>query len=483
MLGIDFGSQFYKAVLVKPGSPFQIVENTSSQRKTENAMIFTEEERLFEKSAISQSVGYPKTSMLGSLNLLGLEYNDQNLETCRNEYLYTSEFLEDERGLIGYEVNFPGVPDLEGVRFHIEEVIAMILKHTKKLVKVQSNENIQDITLTVPSYFTINQRLMLIDAVELAGFKVLSLVHENTAAALMYGIDKNTQVDSKKVMMINMGSSDLEISIVHYEKVKAKSKGKDKDILSVHVLSESSAPGIGGNLFDAELVKILTEKFDSLPEREGKESVFGDEKIKRRLMREVPKLKEILSANKETPVKIVELADLLNLEFILTREEFENRIAPLIEDTRPAFEKILSKHPIDTIDDIEILGGGLRVPKIKEFISEVLSNKDLNTHMNPDEAMGFGTAYIAANFSTSYQVQKVYLYQPVPYSVFLNFTQADGCEGKSSEECFTKHLKLYDEDKNVLGQKKTIGIDNHVEKMDYVLYKINEDGSEQKVIL
>jgi len=78
VIGIDFGSQFYKAVLVQPGSPFKILENTSSQRKTENAMTFTSEERVFEKDAVTQSVSYPETTILQPLNLLGMQFTEEN---------------------------------------------------------------------------------------------------------------------------------------------------------------------------------------------------------------------------------------------------------------------------------------------------------------------------------------------------------------------------------------------------------------------
>jgi hypoxia up-regulated 1 len=206
-------------------------------------------------------------------------------------------------------------------------------------------------------------------------------------------------------------------------------------------------------------------------------------KIVRRLMREVPKYKEILSSNKEIQIRLLEIADDVNLVFTLQREEFENRIENILLKAKPAFDSILAKHPIDTIADIELLGGGLRVPKVKEFISELLGKKTLSTHLNPDEAMAFGSAYIAANFSSSYQVQKVYLYQSVPYNIYLNITQTGGCDSEDTEECFKKHMVLYDENTNYLGQKKTINIDNHIENMDVVIYKIDSEGVEKQVTI
>lgn len=201
----------------------------------------------------------------------------------------------------------------------------------------------------------------------------------------------------------------------------------------------------------------------------------------KRLLKEVPKYKEILSANKNVPVKLIELADGLNLEFNLEREEFEKEIQDIIEKSRPAFEKILEKYPLDKIDEVEILGGGLRVPKVKEFISEILGQKNLGTHLNPDEAMAFGSAFIAANYSSNYQVQKVHLYQPIPQTVYLNITQKGGCENKDSEDCFSNHMVLFDEEKHNLGNKKTVKIDHHIDDMDVTLYTIDEQGNEQIV--
>lgn len=239
VIGIDFGSEYYKAVLVKPGAPFSIVENTSSNRKTENTMAFTNEERKFEKDAVTQSVSFPETTMLRSLFLLGMEYNDENLALIRDQYLLTNEFIKDSRGLIGYQINIPENDELTNIDIYVEEILTMILKHAKDLSKKQADGVVTDATITVPASFTINQRTMIRDAAEMAGFNVLTLLHENTAAALMYGIDTKNLETPAKIMFINMGSFDLELSVVQYDKIIGQGKN-GKDIISVHVLDGNS---------------------------------------------------------------------------------------------------------------------------------------------------------------------------------------------------------------------------------------------------
>jgi hypoxia up-regulated 1 len=240
VIGIDFGSEYYKAVLVKPGAPFSIVENTSSNRKTENTMAFTNEERKFEMDAVTKSVSFPETTMLRSLFLLGMEYSDENLALIRDQYLLTNEFIKDSRGLIGYQINIPENDELTNIDIYVEEILTMILKHAKDLSKKQADGVVTDATITVPASFTLNQRIMIRDAAEMAGFNVLTLLHENTAAALMYGIDTKNLETPAKIMFINMGSFDLELSVVQYDKIIGQGKN-GKDIISIHVLDGKSS--------------------------------------------------------------------------------------------------------------------------------------------------------------------------------------------------------------------------------------------------
>ena len=146
---------------------------------------------------------------------------------------------------------------------------------------------------------------MLIDAAELAGLSVLQLLHENTAAATMYGIDRMDSEKDHIVLFYNMGGSDTEVSLVRYSTISEGSTNKTFE--HIEVLSETYVAGLGSSQIDISLVNLLAERFNALPERAGKADIRTNPKAVKRILKEVFKVKDVLSANKQTAVKISEL--------------------------------------------------------------------------------------------------------------------------------------------------------------------------------
>lgn len=155
----------------------------------------------------------------------------------------------------------------------------------------------------------------------------------------------------------------------------------------------------------------MGEKFNALPERAGKSDVLSNPKATKRIMKEAVKAKDVLSANKETQVKIGELVDYVTLQTSVKREEFEERAEHLFERVVAPIEMALAAAnlTIEDIDQVEMLGGGVRIPKVQDLLQSRLDTEDLGVHMNGDEAMCFGSAFIASNSSSSFKVRKVYL--------------------------------------------------------------------------
>jgi len=140
---------------------------------------------------------------------------------------------------------------------------------------------------------------MLRDAAEqLAGLNVLQLVHENTAAAVLFGIDKvDKEAQNHTVLFYNMGGMDTEVTIARYSHLNISEKAKKKTPY-IEILAEANEPDLGSKDIDLLLFNILADKFNALKEREGKEDVRTNQRASKRLLKEVVKIKEVLSANK-----------------------------------------------------------------------------------------------------------------------------------------------------------------------------------------
>ena len=180
----------------------------------------------------------------------------------------------------------------------------------------------------------------------------------------------------------------------------------------IEILAEASVPDLGGADLDIVMVNILADKFNALPERAGKPDVRENVRAVRRLFKDSTKIKEILSANKVASVKIPELLDYVTLQFNLAREDFEAAAEHVFSRVTKPIDEALAKAglTIEEIDQVELLGGGIRVPKVAEILEQKV-NKDLSVHLNGDEAMCFGSAFIASNSSSTFKVKQVFLTQ------------------------------------------------------------------------
>ena len=311
---------------------------------------------------------------------------------------------------------------------------------------------------------------MLLDAADLAGLNVYSLVHENSAAAVMYGIDRLDTEQDIKVLVYNMGGRDTEVSVVRYSAI---TDAKNKTFEHVEILGEGYDATLGGKEFDHILVRILADKFNSLKERSGKPDIRTNVRAMKRLYKEAIGIKDVLSANRMVNVKIPELLDYVTLSFELTREDFEHACEHLFERVGTPINQALEQAQLtsDDIEQVEILGGGLRVPKVQTILKEVMGDKELNMHLNGDEAMSFGAAFIASNSSQSFKVRKVYLTQHPKYDIrvkiqpldqeFAELSRAEAAKSENSDEedddtiVYEKETVLYKRS-DYLGQKKTI---------------------------
>lgn len=218
---IDLGSEWLKVAVVnlKPGqSPISIAINEMSKRKSPALVSFHSGTRLLGEEAAGLVARYPDKVYSQIRDLLGKPYN--YTKNFLDSMFLPFTIIEDPRGAVNFKTND------DAAIYSVEELLAMILGYAVNLAEVHSKVQVKDAVITVPPYFGQAERRALLQAAQLAGVNVLSLVNEHSGAALQYGIDKDFSNGSRHVIFYDMGSSSTYAALVHYSAYSAKEYGK-----------------------------------------------------------------------------------------------------------------------------------------------------------------------------------------------------------------------------------------------------------------
>ena len=403
ILAVDLGSQFFKVALVSTGK-FEIVPNLQSKRKTPLAMSTKSKSREFGDDALLAQAKSPSKVPTFFRWLTGA-----NLTAIPAENLYPHEFTtpfvvsqDNERlsPLFGNE-DFGMRP--------VEDILSHILWYSKNLVEEHDTPStgrakmgsLKDLVITVPSWATRRQRQAVVDAASIAGFSKVSLVHETSAAAVQRAFDVNATTETN-VMYLNMGAGHFEACIVQYGLV-----GKGSlEAPTVKMLGCSYSLKAGGSEITANLAKLGAEAF---LRKHEKADLTNEPTAMVRLFRQAENVKYTLSANKETLFSVESIWDEKDLKLHVTRTDVEKASEKVVVEIHKVVSETLDRCNVTKADvhQIEVIGGGWRVPHIQENLEKLFSPLPLGQHLNGDEAMVFGAAFISANASSSFRVRKV----------------------------------------------------------------------------
>ena len=280
----------------------------------------------------------------------------------------------------------------------------------KKLIKSASNfinTNIKRAVITIPAYYDYNQRAAIVEAAKLAGIEVLRIINEPTAAALAYGLGKNTNLKdslavsvmkqdnkiNRKIVVFDLGGGTFDVSALSF-----------KDNKEFQVIGISGDTHLGGNDFDLKIVDFCIKKFCSESKIDESE-IRKDKNIMRRLKIQSEKAKKKLSSAEKATITIYNFYQELNLYVELTRDEFNNICEDLYERIKLALDKVImeAKVSIEQIDDIVVVGGSSKIPKIKTILIEKFGETKIRDQINPDEAVAIGATWQAHKIISSNQ--------------------------------------------------------------------------------
>lgn len=423
VIGIDFASDAVKVAIVQPGTPLEVVTNFQSKRKTPTCITFYRGERLFGSDSYALMGRKPDLTFSKLYRMLGRTPDHPVIKELPGQYFPYQIYGNESTSITTLKQ--------ESTSYTPEELIAMMLQHVKDMTLNFGGKAIKDCVITVPSSFTQHERMAVYTAAEIADLKVLTLIEENTAAALHLGMDRVFE-EPTVVMFFNMGAGSLQVTIVSYSSYSTKEMGKNKTIGQFEVVGKGWDASLGGFNFDVRLAELLADRFNTVWNK--KKSGAGKDirdyiQPMTKLRIQATKVKEVLSANTEFPVKAEQLYADVDLNTKVSRAEFEAACEDLFARVTVPIDKALAMAgmTLADINQVELLGGAVRMPKVKQLLDSYFkgSKADVGQHMNGDESMALGAAFRAANLSTAFRVRKVGMSDVTSFGVSVRLEQLD----------------------------------------------------------
>jgi len=396
-VGIDLGTT-YSCVGVFQHGKVEIIANDQGNRTTPSYVAFTDTERLIGDPAKNQVAINPTNTIFDAKRLIGRKFEDATVQADMKHWPFT---VIDQATKPKLQVEYQN----ETKTFTPEEVSAMILTKMKETAEAYLGQDVKDAVITVPAYFNDSQRQATKDAGVISGLNVLRIINEPTAAAIAYGLDKKKGAAECNVLIFDLGGGTFDVSILTIE----------EGIFEVK--STAGDTHLGGEDFDNRMVDHFVNEF----KRKHKKDMKGNKRALRRLRTACERAKRTLSASAQANIEIDSMFEGIDFYTSITRARFEELCSDLFKGTLEPVEKAMRDAKMDksSINDIVLVGGSTRIPKIQKLLQDFFNGKELNRSINPDEAVAYGAAVQAAILTgdTSEAVSDLLLLDVAPLSL------------------------------------------------------------------
>ncbi|CUS11090.1 unnamed protein product [Tuber aestivum] len=397
-IGIDLGTT-YSCVAIYEGNGVEIIANEQGNRVTPSFVAFSEKERLIGDAAKNQAALNPRNTVFDAKRLIGRRFDEPSVKKDIQSWPFK---VIDREGNPYIEVEYLG----ETKQFSPQEISSMVLTKMKEIAEAKLGQAVEKAVITVPAYFNDNQRQATKDAGAISGMNVLRIINEPTAAAIAYGLGAGKSDKERHVLIFDLGGGTFDVSLLHIQ----------GGVFTVKATAGDTH--LGGQDFDTALLDHFKAEF----KRKTQLDISDDPRALRRLRSACERAKRTLSSVTQTTVEIDSLSGGNDFNTSITRARFEDINASLFKSTIAPVEQVLKDSGLakSAVDEVVLVGGSTRIPKIQKLLSDLFNGKKLEKGINPDEAVAYGAAVQAGILSgkaTSEETADLLLLDVVPLSL------------------------------------------------------------------
>jgi molecular chaperone DnaK len=379
-IGIDLGTT-NSCVAVMEGGVAKIIENAEGSRTTPSIVAYANNETLAGQPAKRQAVTNSANTLFAIKRLIGRKFDDKEVQ--KDIKLAPYKIVKADNGDAWVEVN--------GKKLSPQEVSAQILRKLKKDAEAYLGEKVTEAVITVPAYFNDSQRQATKDAGKIAGLNVKRIINEPTAAALAYGVDKNSKAD-QKVVVYDLGGGTFDVSLIEIANVDGEKQ--------FEVLATNGDTFLGGEDFDLRLINYLADEFKKDTGIDVKKDPLALQRIKEAAEKAKIELSSALQTDVNLPYVTADSSGPKHLNVQITRAKLESLVEDLVKSTIAPCEQALKDAALSKADISEVIlvGGQTRMPQVQEAV-KAFFGKEPRKDVNPDEAVAMGAAIQAGVLS------------------------------------------------------------------------------------
>ncbi len=349
-VGIDLGTTNSAVAVLEGGEP-TVIANAEGFRTTPSVVAFTKDgEILVGETAKRQAVTNVDRTIASVKRHMGTDWT----------------FAVDDK------------------KYTPQEISARILAKLKRDAETYLGEAVTDAVITVPAYFNDAERQATKDAGEIAGLNVLRIINEPTAAALAYGLDKGKE--DELILVFDLGGGTFDVSLLEV--------GKDDDFSTIQVRATSGDNRLGGDDWDQRIVEHLVKKFKETTGVDVSKDKIALQRLKEAAEQAKKELSQATQASIQLPYLSLTENGPANLDETLTRAQFEQMTADLVDRTKKPFNDVIKEAgvKVDDIAHVVLVGGSTRMPAISELVKSLTGGREPNKGVNPDEVVAVGAS-------------------------------------------------------------------------------------------